>query len=290
MSSVSLAIATHADPCGLYLSVFSALSQLEKSDLNFEILIVADGGEATKYEQAHPNIRCIRLSGQNRTGSPQGTRDIGIRNAKYKNVLCIDSHVVVSDIQKWVEEHEGLSAGLSFPAMRGASSEHWTLYGSIFDWDKSFWNTRVLYEPKSQFPYRIVQASHSGFLCDREFYISSGGYTNLQVGYGGEETQLALKFWMLGKQNWMMPQIWHAHYQPIGRNEGAEHSENYKRNFLVAAYVFGGQEYLNKIENFYKTKLQITPDIQKERLKICDGPYKGNLDLFRNYCQREGIE
>lgn len=287
---VTYCIATHQNPEGLYLSVFSALAQLEKSNLDFEILIVADGGEATKYEQAHPNIRCIRLCGQNRTGSPQGTRDIGIRNAKYKNVLCIDSHVVVSDIQKWVEEHERLGAGLSFPAMRGASSEYWTLYGSLFDWDRSFWNTRVIYEPKSQSPYRIVQASHSSFMLDRQSYIDFGGYTNLQVGYGGEETFLALKFWMLGKQNWMIPKVWHAHYQPSGRNEGAEHQDNYKRNFLVAAYVFGGQEYLNKIENFYKTKLQITPDIQKERLKICDGPYKGNLDLFRNYCQREGIE
>lgn len=287
---VTYCIATHQNPEGLYLSVFSALAQLEKSNLDFEILIVADGGEATKYEQAHPNIRCIRLCGQNRTGSPQGTRDIGIRNAKYKNVLCIDSHVVVSDIQKWVEEHERLGAGLSFPAMRGASSEYWTLYGSLFDWDRSFWNTRVIYEPKSQSPYRIVQASHSSFMLDRQSYIDFGGYTNLQVGYGGEETFLALKFWMLGKQNWMIPKVWHAHYQPSGRNEGAELQPNYRRNFMLAAYVLGGQKYLEKVESHYKDKLHITPDIQRERVKIGTGPFQGNLDTFREYCKDQGIE
>ena len=287
---VSYVIGTHFNPEGLFLTVFSALSQLEKSNLEWEILIVADGGCPDKWEQAHPNIRCLRLTGQNRTGSPQGTRDVGIRNAKYKNVLCVDSHVIVSDIELWVRIHEELGAALSFPAMRGASSEQWTLYGSIFDWDKSFWNTKVLYEPKNENPYRIVQASHSSFMCDREFYLSSGGYTNLQNGYGGEETFLALKSWMLGRENFFIPSIWHAHYQPANRNAGAEHEDNYKRNFLLAAYVFGGQEYLHKVENFYGKKLTITPDIQKERLKICEGPYKGNLDAFREYCKRENIE
>lgn len=287
---VTFCIATHFDPCGLYLSMFAALAQLEKSDLEFEILIVADGGSDQKWEQAHENIRCIRLTGGNRTGSPQGTRDIGIREAKYKNVLCIDSHVVVSDIQKWVAEHERLHAALSFPSMAGSSSEMWRLYGSIFDWDNSFWNTHVIYKPKSENPYRVVQASHSSFMCDREFYLSSGGYTNLQIGYGGEETLLALKAWMLGRENWIIPQVWHAHFQPQGRNEGAEVQPNYKRNFMLAAYVFGGQKYLEKVESFYRDKLQITPDIQRERLRICAGPYNGNLDMLREYCKKEGIE
>lgn len=290
MSEVSVLIASHNDPEGTYLTVFGALQQLEKLDFPWEIILVSDGGEPWKYEQAHENIRCLRLTGQNRTGSPQGTRDVGVRNAKYKNVLCLDSHVIVSDIKKWVMEHERLHAALSFPSMAGSSSEMWRLYGSIFDWEKSFWNTHVIYTPKSTEPYRVVQASHSGFMVDRDFYLSSGGYTNLQVGYGGEETFCALKFLMFGRENWMIPQIWHAHYQPAGRNEGAEHSDNYKRNFMLAAYVFGGQKYLEKVESFYKGKLIITPDIQRERLRICAGPFNGNLDALREYCEKEGIE
>jgi len=287
---VTVCIATHHDPAGLYLSVFAALQQLEKSNLDWEIVISADGGDPCKWEQAHPNIRCIRLTGSNSTGSPQGTRDVGIRAAKYRNVLCIDSHVIVSDIEKLVREHIRLGGATSFPATAGCSSEFWKLYGWTFDWDGSFWYKRVVSQPKSQEPYRIIGSSHSGFIVDRDFYVSSGGYTNLQIGYGGEETFWALKCWMLGRENFLIPSVTHAHYQPAGRNEGASSTDNYKRNFLVAAYVMGGTEYLKKAEAHYTHKLYVIPDIQNERLRIRAGPYNGNLDLLREYCRKEGIE
>lgn len=286
---VSVMIATHFNAEGLYLSVFSALSQLEKSNLEWEIVIAADGGEPNKWEQAHPNIRCLRLTGGNQQGSPQGTRDIGIRNCQYKNVLCIDSHVIVSDIEKWVGEHERIGATTSFPAMGGGSSEMWKMYGSIFDWDASFWYKHVLYEAKSAEPYKILETSHSGFLVNRDFYINHGGYTNLLKGYGAEETLWGIKVWMLGGQNWMIPSVFHYHYQPAGRNEGAEHTDNYKKNFVIAAFVLGGEKYKQKAENHYRIQLKITPEMQNERKRICDGPFKGDLDFLRFYLDREGI-
>jgi hypothetical protein len=289
MSEVSVLIATHHNPEGLYLSVFSALAQLEKSNLEWEIVIAADGGDPNKWNQAHPNIRCLLLTGGMQQGSPQGTRDIGIRNCQYKNVLCIDSHVIVSDIEKWISEHFRVGATLSFPAMCGGSSEMWRMYGSVFDWDASFWYKHVLYAAKSAEPYKIVETSHSGFMVDRDWYLESGGYTQLLKGYGGEETFLGLKSWMTGGRNWLIPSVWHAHYQPVGRNEGAEHSENYKRNFLICAYVFGGYDYLRKAQNFYKMELKITSEIEQERQKICAGPFQGNLDFLRFYLGREGI-
>lgn len=289
MSEVSYLIATYQNPEGCYLSLFSALEQLEKSDLEWEIIIVADGGTESKYEQAHPNIRVLRYGGGNRLGSPQRTRDTGIKNCRYSNVLCIDSHVIVSDIESWAHEHDRLNATLSFPAMVGGSLEMWKLYGSIFDWD-SFWYKRVLYQPKSEEPYRILETSHSGFMVDRKWYLQSGGYTDLLVGYGGEETFLGLKSWMTGGQNWLIPAVNHAHYQPQGRNQDAELSDNYKRNFCICAYVFGGKEYLIKAESHYKYKIKMTMEIEQERQKICAGPFEGDLDKLRDYLGREGIE
>lgn len=290
MSEVSLCIATFNDPEGCFLSLFSALSQLEKSHLDWEIVIVADGGTEVKYENAHPNVRVLRFGGGNRLGSPQSTRNIGIRACQYRNVLCIDSHVVVSDIEKWVHEHEQLeNVGISFPTMVGGSLEMWKLYSSEFDWDGSFWYKNVLYKAKQDEPYRIVETSHSGFMVDRDWYTQSGGYTDLQIGYGGEETFLGLKSWMLGKQNFMIPSVWHSHFQPVGRNQDAEFSDNYKRNFLVAAYVFGGKEYLKKAETHYRSNLKITSEIESERQKICAGPFQGNLDLLRRYLEQNNI-
>jgi glycosyltransferase involved in cell wall biosynthesis len=289
VSEVSLCIATYNNPEGCYLTLFAALEQLQKSQLDWEIVIVADGGTEYKYEQAHSNIRVFRYGGGNRLGSPQRTRDIGIKNCRYSNVLCVDSHVIISDIQSWVHEHKRLNAALSFPAMVGGSLEMWKLYGSVFDWD-SFWYKHVLYKPKQEEPYRILETSHSGFMVDRDWYLESGGYTDLQVGYGGEETFLGMKAWMTGRQNWLIPSVNHAHYQPQGRNQDAELTDNYKRNFLVAAYVFGGHEYLTKVQAHYKCPLKITMEIEKERQKICAGPFQGDLNLLRDYLTREGIE
>lgn len=287
---VSFMIGTYNNAEGLYLSLFSALSQLEPSDLEWEIVICADGGTEIKYENAHPNIKVLRYGGGNRLGSPQATRSAGIQGCSYGNVLCIDSHVIVSDVRKWVAEHQRLGAAISFPAMVGGSHEMWKLYGSVFDWDTSFWYKHVLYKPRKNESYRTLQTSHSGFMVDRDWFIKSGGYTNLQVGYGGEETFLGLKAWMTGRENWMIPFVWHAHYQPAGRNPNADLTDNYKRNFMVAAYVMGGVTYLRKVEAHYHAALKMTPDIETERARICRGPFQGDLDLLRNYLKIQDIE
>jgi hypothetical protein len=293
MSQVSYCIATHNNPEGLYLSVFAALEQFEKSKLDWEIVLVCDGGTPVKYEQAHPNIRCLRLTGANQKGSPQGTRDVGIRMSKYTNVLCIDSHVIVSDIEKWVHEHERLGAAISFPAMVGTSAEMFKIYGNKMDFDGQFWNILTYSQPpEGRFePFMVCQCAHSGFMVDRAWYQESGGYTMEQRGYGGEEPYLALLAWMLGRKVWFLPQIWHAHYMPMGRNDGAGESNGFAWNFMLCAYVFGGQKYLEKIQNNFAwaPPLKITPEIQRLRNKICAGPFNGNLDALRNYFKQEKV-
>jgi glycosyltransferase involved in cell wall biosynthesis len=290
---VSFCIATHHNPEGLYLSVYAALQQLEKSSIDWEILIVADGGTPDKWEQAHPNIRCIRLTGSNSTGSPQGTRDVGIRAAKYKNVICIDSHVIVSDIEKWVAEHERLHAAISFPAMVGVCSEFFKYYGNKMDFDNKFWNVRAydkLPDSGNQ-PFRVCQCAHSGLLIDRDWYIRDGGYTLEQHGYGGEEPFLALLAWMMGESVWFIPQVWHAHYQPPNRNVGAGQTDDFARNFMIAAFVIGGQEYLNIVQrNFtWAPQLKMNPEIWRRRQAVCKGPYGGDLNALREYFKREKV-
>src|SRR5579872_3026161 len=122
---VSLMIGSYNNPEGLYLSLFSALAQLEKSDLDWEIVICADGGTEVKYEKADSRVKVLRYGGGNRLGSPQATRTAGILGCSHRNVLCLDSHVIVSDVSKWVSEHERVNAALSFPAMVGGSHEMW---------------------------------------------------------------------------------------------------------------------------------------------------------------------
>jgi Glycosyl transferase family 2 len=291
MAQVSYVIGTYNNPEGLYLTFYAALEQLQKSNLEWEIIIVADGGSPVKWENEDSRVRCMRLTGNNRTGSPQGTRDVGIRMAQYPNVLCVDSHVIVSDIEKWVTEHERLGAAISFPAMIGTSLELFKIYGNRMDFDSCFWNVMTYSQPKSREPFRVCQCAHSGLMIDRQWYVESDGYTMEQRGYGGEEPLLALAAWMLGRECWMIPSVFHAHYQPIGRNDGAGQSDNFARNFMIAAYIIGGQEPLKTVQNYFSwaKPLVINAEIQKRRDQICAGPFHGDLKLLRQYFRREGV-
>lgn len=291
MPNVSLMIATHFNPEGLYLSTFAALEQLEKSDLEWEIVICADGGTDIKWEQAHPNIRVLRYGGGNKLGSPQATRDAGIRNCRYQNVLCIDSHVIVSDIKKWVVEHERLKAAISFPAMIGVGAENFKIYGNQMDFDNCFWNVMTYSQPKSWEPFRVCQCAHSAFIVNRDWYLKSGGYTLEQRGYGAEEPLLALLAHMMGQGVWMIPTVNHAHYMPIGRNDGAGQTEDFARNFMIAAFIIGGTEYLVKVQRFFSwaKPLGINAEIKRRRDMVCQGPFHGDLNALRTYFKQEGI-
>jgi len=291
---VSLMIGAHADEEGAYLSLFAAIQQLEKSNLTWEIVMVFDGGTPAKYEKAHPNIRVLRYGGGNRLGSPQATRDAGIRACQYRNVLCIDSHVIISDIEKWVLEHERLNAAISFPGMVGTSLEMFRIFGgNKMDWEGSFWNVLTYPEPPNQKyeSFMVCQCAHSAFIVDRNWYLQDGGYTMEQKGYGGEEVWLALLAWMMGREVWFIPQVNHAHFMPASRNEGAGQKDDFARNFLLCAYVFGGQKYLDIVKNSFAwaKPLVINPEIARLREKICKGPFRGDLDLLRAYFNQNGV-
>lgn len=279
---LSIVVATHQDPLGLYLTVFSVIQQLMQQSIihEWEIIIAADGGSEYKWERIS-NIRCLRLTGGNRTGSPQGTRDAGIRTAKYPTVLCIESHVIVSNIALWLDLHltDCGNPALSFPARICEGPEAFNVFGSTTNWDGNLWYKTHIYTPFSE-PRRIVQFGHSAFMVNREWYVGCGGYTNLQKGWGGEEPFLCLKAWMLGQSCWMIPQIWHAHFLDNRGAGAAMASDDFKRNFDIVKYVMAGQA----------GNLKLTPELIEERQKICAGPFNGNLDSLKSYFQSEGIQ
>ena len=275
-NSLSIVVATHHDPLGLYLTVFSLLSQLQDSGLKWEIVIAADSGSETKWEKI-PNVRCLRIQ----TGSPQDTRDAGIRAAKYSDVLCIESHVIVSNIENWLQSHADTQATISFPVRVGEGTELFDVYGSETDWLGNLWYKRHIYTPKDVFPYRAVQFGHSAFIINRDWYIENGGYTSLLSGWGGEEPFLCLKIWMLGGTCWMIPSIWHAHYLTSGAHADALVSERMQKNFDIVKYVMSGE---------LKTGLKVTSEMREERKRICAGPFQGDVNKLREFFKREGIE
>ena len=271
---LSVVIASYQDPLGLYLTTFAAIEQLSKTDLNWEIVIAADGGTEYKWEK-QPNVRCLRL----RTGSPQGTRDAGIRAAKYNDVLCIESHVVVSDIERLLLAHQALNAAMTFPARIGEGPEMFDVYGTETDWDGNLWFKNTIYQIPNDQPYRVPQFGHSCFMIDKKEYEAVGGYTDLLTGWGFEEPFLCLKFWMLGRTCWQVPSIWHAHFLDNRGAGTAMASEAFQKNAQIVKYVITGNP----------GTLRITPEMIAERKRIESGPFNGNLNALREYFKSEGI-
>lgn len=276
--SLSVVVATFQDPLGLYMTVMAIIQQLANFPEDWEIVIAADGGSSTKWEKL-ANVRCLKI----RTGSPQGTRDAGIRAAKFNTVLCLESHVIVSDIQNFAKEHRRLGGVMTFPARVAEGAELYNVFGNETDWDGNLWFRKTLYEPKSDKPYRVPQFGHSCFMINRGEYIATGGYTNLLQGWGHEEQFLCLKFWMLGKVIWQLPNIWHAHFL-ADRGAGiAMASEQYQKNADIVKYVITGQ-----IPPRGRL-LEMTPELIAERERVCAGPFGGDITKLREYFQREGI-
>jgi hypothetical protein len=272
--ALSIVVATHQDPLGLYMTVMALLQQLATFKEDWEIVIAADGGSGMKWEKI-PNVRCLRIQ----TGSPQGTRDAGIRSAIFDTVLCLESHVIVSDIKAFCAEHRRLGGIMTFPARVAEGSEMYNVFGSETDFDGNLWIKKTLYNPK-EYPYRVPQFGHSCFMINRHEYIETGGYTDLLKGWGYEEPFLCLKFWMLGKVCWQVPYVWHAHFLADRGAGVAMASEQFQENAKIMRYVIAGKQSPGFI---------ITPAISAERTKICSGPFNGNLEKLKEYFLKEGI-
>lgn len=272
--ALSVVVATYNDPLGLYMTVMALLQQLAYFSEEWEIIIAADGGSGVKWEKL-PNVRCLRI----RTGSPQGTRDAGIRSAKFRDVLCIESHVIVSDIACFLAEHRKLGGAMTFPLRVAEGAELYNVFGNETDWDGNLWFKKTLYQPPSDKPYRVPQFGHSCFMIDQDQYVTVGGYTNLLKGWGFEEPFICLRFWMMGKTLWQIPSVWHAHYLSDRGAGAAMASSQFQENARILKYVIAGEQ----------GTLQLTPELITERKKVCAGPFNGNLQTLREYFKKEGI-
>lgn len=281
--ALSVVIATYNDPLGLYMTFFAMWMQLLSSPISeWEIVIAADNGSDYKWEK-YPNVRCLRLTGGNRTGSPQGTRDAGIRAAKYETVLCIESHVAVSNVYEWLSRHhkECGNPALSFCPRIGEGPEMYNVWGSTTNWKGNLWYEKHIYEPKPG-EHRIVQFGHSAFMVNRPWYLDSGGYTDLQKGWGGEEPFLCLKAWMLGNECWMVPQVAQAHFLTPGAHADDQTQTRFTRNFDIVRYVMDG---------IMPTGREFSVDlpILEERRRIEAGPFGGSLQALQDYLKKEKV-
>lgn len=293
---ISVVIPTHKDPEGAYLTAAAAFTQLEKLDQQFEIIFAVDLGPDEEFQHIgeFSNSGAIYV----RHGSPQGARHEGILKAKGSKVFCLDSHVICSqDFFKDALDTMATTGAALVLSPLGFRNRNAVAYGYALSWQTDFWNGGYHNNPHKKEAYRISCCGHGAFLLDRDIYMATGGYTLEQKGWGGEETFLNMKMWMLGYTCWILPQHYHWHYMAPQRNNGKTRTDIFAMNFCIAAEAIGGHAVLENVFEYYKKPQpgikdswhEIVARAKTERERIERGPYKGNLRVLLDFFKKEGI-
>ncbi len=317
---ISVVIPSRDDPAGLYFTFAAASAELEYSGLYSEIIAVVDGEWHETARAMRQHQACRVVNGV--FGSPQHARHFGAEQASGKYVFFLDSHVVPCRdfFRCMVNTAEETGAAIVYSPhatwARGVMG-----YGYGVDWCGNLWSKDHQTEPlvmlngvtqKSVTPYRVAMMGHGGICVNREKYFAAGGYWLAQTGWGGEESHLSLKLWMLGHETWVDPRIYHWHYMAHRRGEEIFVDREHVRNFLISAYALGGEKYLNRC--FFKytmaRNVHATPEAARnvpaidpyrdlyeaapmeaaeERARICAGPFGGDLDKLRAFFRQNEI-
>lgn len=325
MKKFAVVIPSYNDAAGLWFTVAAAKADIDEdfAQEDYEVIGVVDGPEDGDTAEGTGNriIHSMRVQEMCRiinadTRTPQKNRHIGLLATDAPYVFFLDSHVIPSRgfFKSMYEAISTSGAGIVHsPHCFWKRFPIGVAYGYDMNWKNYFWSVTAESKPKRDAPYKICLAGHGAIVVDRAQYLETGGYWHALEGWGGEEPQLNLLFWMLGKHVLIDPRVYHWHYMPCKRHMHEEHkSLRYVRNFLLSAYAYGGQKYFDSVFFFFtqqqnsaktideiRSHVPVSPfeDLREsipivaaaERAKVCAGPFGGDLDKLREYFKAEDI-
>jgi glycosyltransferase involved in cell wall biosynthesis len=268
---ISLVIPSRGESLGLWATVASAKSDLLASGEPFEIIAVVNGEPPgiASWMLREDFCRIIYSA----ASSPQEARHQGLLQAKSDFVFFADAHCVFPP--RWFlsmrEEADRSGTDAIFGGTRFLSG---ATYGMRLGWREYLWGSDVIYEKhlkahSGELPAPIAIIGHGAFGIRKRAYLESGGYWLALRGFGGEETQLNLKLWMMSFRCHVTPRCYHWHYSMPGERRGPElfNGRQFVRNFLMIAAAYGGPE-----------------RVQKSHHSFCVHYWK-NEDLYPGICE-----
>lgn len=118
-------------------------------------------------------------------------------------------------------------------------------------------------------PYPIAGCGHGFYMVKRKVWEHIGGYHTGQRAYGGREAFVTFKMWLFGYRNFTVPTTNHCHYN--GRRlyewtdeNGSLGNDVWLRNSMMQAYSIGGDKWLDKIYEKFKSKRGVKAPIIKK--------------------------
>jgi glycosyltransferase involved in cell wall biosynthesis len=236
--------------CNEYPQIAFTLDSIESElrDIDHEVIVVFNNSTDEGYSYVAnrgTNIRAFNTDSL----SCWKARSFGAEKAKGETLFFTDAHVLIEphSFLRCLEVFEKEDCGIVWMAMRYLMDQKSVCYGYDLKPEK-FWGNWTRHRREIE-PYPLVMSGAAGFAIKKKTFESIGGYHESLGIYGGGEPYLAFKAERLGFRNYIAPQAVFAHFN--AKRKYAWNNDDLWRNFLLASYTTGGEEWLMKIRQHY---------------------------------------
>jgi hypothetical protein len=248
-------------PMGLWATLHSCEIDLENSGLDYDYSLMING-----CEKPHPDTtnilyymreaKKLAYFGKSKEAlSPPLARQSAVENCDGKYLFFFDNHCLVKPgyFKRALEMMEKYEMDMLHSTTRFYSGQPDNFHYKLL-LKKNFWAESVCTPTDPINPYKIACGGHGGFVVKRSAFNDVGGYKwDGFKGYGGEETYFDLKMWLMGKTNWIDPQLIHYHYAG-NRGYSRHYTDDYFTNMLSVANIIGGNKWMNMVYENLSTK------------------------------------
>jgi len=194
-----------------------------------------------------------------------GTRNKGVLNAKYENIIFSDAHIIVRPgTVKSIIETLDKFGGIIHAAVSWMGSDSFDPqpgYQYSYKVGEKIWGTWNKVQVANT-PFYIPFCGHCFLAVKKRQFLNYGGYPYAQRVYGGGEPHLDTKFWMVGSSSMCDPNALVYHLS-AGRGYNW-HSNDLIHNMFLVSYILGGRRWSDRIFITYLNK----PGVHYEFLKM----------------------
>lgn len=291
----------------VWYTVASVVSDLERTGAPYEIALILNGEYPMNAALMHEADMVKPVFCGPHINSPQAARNVGAEQTSGETIFFLDSHVIVPPgfFKQMQDDLDETGAAFMGTGHRWLGSKKF--YGCRIAWEEYLWSRETMNVPPlgEGKLWKTAIHPHGAFAVRRKAYDDIGGYWQALRGFGGEESQLCLKMWMMGYECWATPRTYHWHWLPPGgrRTSDLFRDENFARNFLLVAAAYGdaarvkqshdSMEMLHwgNIDIFPMMQQQVlnSPEVETERSLIAERAKYKSLAELRTMFDRNDV-
>lgn len=293
---LSVIISNRNDTTMLAVTVRSCIEELRSLGLPNCEIVIADNSDQAIYDRLGSYLPSGYLRDRTLKVYHQDfpclftARELAAEKSTGEYIACVDSHMLIGrsmfvDLVNFMDRHKD-DKTLGF-AHAPISWAHQHEMHSKHDRDMSVnelgnWNRSYDHE-------RTITWKGMPWICRRDFFLDKvnglgayGALSQHKLSWGGGDLHIGVKPWLLGFKNWAVPTSAGIHIGPFpnGNKNADKHStpvgkDKYRLygnsgigphsiGFLVACYVLGGIDMMNRNKKAIRERFGKFIDVDKE--------------------------